>query len=174
MKLPPKKTQFFIILFELFIVLKLYDVWQEQTGLDVGLFFVLAFILFWLLNWILGRLLLGPNPQETVIFKILPRMSFSNEWFGILVAIAIVVGYFISKAIGSAVVAYLIIILVSIYAYKLIKDRKNLLRHSYGLVLLGFVFGLAFGNDYTSNLFVVLIFIMAMVFMYLSAEPDWN
>jgi len=168
----PQHRRFLIILAEFFIVLKLYSLWNETTGFDAGFFFVLAFIGFWVFNWVLGKLLLGPNPQETIMFKFMPRMAFSNDWFGILVAGSIIFGFFFSKLIGSAFVAYLIIMICILYAYKLVKDKKNILKHSYGLVLLGFIFGMAFGNHYTSNIVVVLIFLIAMVFMYLSAELD--
>ncbi|NOZ81156.1 MAG: hypothetical protein GXP63_05800 [DPANN group archaeon] len=174
MSLPTHRTQFIIILVELFFVLKLYDLWEEGTGLDTGLFFVLAFILFWLLNWIVGKLFLGPDPQETLMFKVLPRMTFSNDWFGILIAISIIFGYGIARLIGSAAVAYLIIFLIAGYAYHLIKQKKNILKHSYGLVVLGLVFGIAFGNRYTSKTVIVVIFIVAMLFMYLSAELDYT
>ena len=51
--------------------------------------------------------------------------------------------------IGSLFVALLIIVICMAYAYSLIRTKKNILRHSYGLVLLGFVFGLAFATILT-------------------------
>ncbi|MFH1591337.1 MAG: hypothetical protein ABIC95_05425 [archaeon] len=172
MRKPGKYRRFFIILFELFIVLMLYKMLHERTGLSFGLFFVLLFVLFWLINWLIGALTLGKNIQETLILKMFPRAQFSNDWFGVLTAAAILGGFFIGLLMPTVLVVLLLMALFGYYAYRLTMDRHNILRHSWGMVALGFFFGLLFGTDASSLPFVIVVFVVGFVAMYLSTAPD--
>jgi hypothetical protein len=170
MAFPGKYRQFAIIVIELFIVLKLYDWLHESMGISPGLFFVIGFVFFWLINWFLAKIQFGMPIQNTLIEKMTPRMSFSSEWFGIGIAASVILAFFVSKLIQSAFLVWIIILFLLIFAVRLIVRRDNPLHHSYGLLTLAFIFGLAFGNDYTNKTFLVVVFIIAMFVMYLTRE----
>ncbi len=171
MGLPSKYRRFFIILFELFLVLKLYEAWHRYTGLDIGSFFMLAFVFFWLLNWLLGNAQLTRAWQSTIISKIFPRFKFSNDWFGILVAGAIVSGFFVAQWLSNDFASGLLIIALGYVAYRLKMKKKSLIKHSWGVVVLGTIFGLAFGSSWTSIPVIITIFAIGHIAMYLSSQP---
>lgn len=168
---PNYYRRFAIILVELFVILKIYDVTREKIGLPFDLYLVILFIMLWVFNIFLSKIDLGKSVQDSMIYKILPRMLFSSDWFGIGTGAAILGGFFLSKSLGSAFLVYLVIAFFGIFAYLLIIQRKNILRHSWGLVILGFVFGVAIGNKFTNNIFIVGIFVLGGVLLYITTSP---
>jgi len=172
-----KLKKFFVIIFELAIILKLYDWLARTTGLSIGSYLFLCFILFWILNYLLGKLSLARPVSSTLFFKILPRMAFTNEWFGVFVLIAVSVGFFLSKfllrlPIGGKFLTFLMVLAGAITAYKIFTNKKISMNQDKSLWVAGFVFGIAIGTEFTSNWFIITIFVLGSIFLYLLSEPE--
>lgn len=168
-----KYRQFVIIVLELFIALKVYQL-VEQYDISMRLFFVIAFVMYWVLNWIFAKLELTRGLDNTLVFKVLPRTSYDNDWFGILSAAAVFIGFGFGEFLGmygSLVLLILITAFLSYFVYRFVFNYDNILKHSWGLVLLGFVIGMAFGYPFTNGLIIVVIFLLSYVVMYLSQDP---
>lgn len=168
-----KYRQFIIIVLELFIALKAYQI-LKQYGISMRLFFVIAFVLYWVLNWIFAKLELTRGLDNTIVFKILPRTSFSNDWFGILIAVSVFLGFGFGEflgAYGSLVLLALVAGFLGYFAYRFIFDYDNMLKHSWGLVMLGFIIGMSFGYPFTNGVIIVAIFLVGYLVMYLSQDP---
>jgi len=168
---PSNWRRFLIILVELFVILKIYDVAKEKIGLSLNAYLVIVFILFWILNFFLSKIEFHKGVDETIFFNIMPRMIFSSDWFGIGVAAAIIAGFFFSKLLGSAFLVYLLIAFFLIFAYILIQHRKNILRQSWGLIVLGFLFGVGIGNRFTNTGFIVAVFLICGFVLYMTSSP---
>ncbi len=168
---PPRARRVLIIFVELFLILNLYLLLRDTIALSFSAFLLIAFVLFWFLNFFLSHIQFGPSVQETLFFKMLPRMQFSSDLFGILIALAIVFGFFFAKLLGSAFLVYLIIVLLGVFAVRLIYFRKNLLRTSWGLAVVGFLFGIAIGNRYANDLIILILFLIGGLFLYLGHHP---
>ncbi|MFH1408645.1 MAG: hypothetical protein ABIH34_01950 [Nanoarchaeota archaeon] len=168
-KLPWRK--FIFLLVQLFLILKLYAWWQSTTGLGLGLYLVVIFILFWIGNSLLGRLELGPTIPHTLIFRLSPKFSFTDNWFGFLVVICIALGFFLSRAlVGSAFLTWFIVLLGIVLVWKLFGkgSDENRLRCLLGVA---FIFGIGIGGRYTSNAAIVVFFIIASIMLYFLAPP---
>ena len=168
---PSNYRRFLLILVELFIILKIYDVAKESINMQLSTYLVLLFIFLWVFNIILSKIELGKGIPDTLIFRILPRMLFSSDWFGIGVGAAILAGFYFSKFIGSLFLVFCFIVFLGIAAFRLVMNRENILRHSWGLLLLGFVFGVAIGNRFTSNVFIVAVFLIGGLVLYITTTP---
>ena len=168
---PSNWRRFLIILVELFVLLKIYDVAKDKIGLPLNVYLVIVFIFFWIFNFFLAKIEFGRGVDDTLVYKLLPRMIFSSDWFGIGVAAAIVAGFFFSKLLGSAFLVYLFILFFAIFAFMLIRKRKNILRHSWGLVMLGFVFGVGIGSRFASKPFVLVFFLICGFVLYITSSP---
>lgn len=169
---PSNWRRFLIILVELFVILKIYDVAKDKIGLSLNLYLIILFIFFWIFNFFLSKIEFGRGVDDTLVYKLLPRMIFSSDWFGIGIAAAILAGFFFSKLLGSAFLVVLVVLFLGIFAYMIIRNRKNILRHSWGLVLLGFIFGVGIGNRFlTDGLFVIAFFLICGFILYMSSSP---
>ena len=168
---PGNWRRFLIILVELFIILKLYDILKEGIGISFNVYLVIVFVLFWLMNIVLSKIEFHKGVQDTLLFKVMPRMIFNSDWFGIGAAAAIIAGFFFSKLLGSAFIVYLAIALFAIFSYALIYRRMNIFRHSRGLIILGFLFGIAIGNRFTNTVFVVAAFLICGFVLYMTTTP---
>lgn len=166
-----KLKKFMIIVFELFIVLKLYSVWHNLTGLSMGSYLIIVFILFWILNYWLGQIGLTRTVSSTFYFKLLPRMRFTNEWFGILLLAVVVTGFFLSQIIQWLVVKVIFALLCGYGAWHFMRNRDDQ-QKDVGLLFLGAVFGLAIGSPLTNNATIVVIFILGNIFLYFLSVPN--
>ena len=166
-----KHRQFFIILVQLFIALQVFKLLHATLGISVQLYFLLMFIGFWVLNHLFSKIELARGLDDTLLFKIAPRTTFTNDWFGILTALAIVAGFFFSLRLPSFFLIIAIIAILGYFSYRLIFKFENLLRHSWGLVLLGFIIGMAIGNPFANTPVVIGVFIVAYLVMYVSQLP---
>lgn len=162
--------KFIFLLIQLFFILKLFSWWERTTGLGLGAYLIVFFIVFWIINWIFGQIELGRPVSNTIIFKILPKFTFTQDWFGFLVVISTAVGFFLSRAlVGSAIVTYIAVILGFILAY--LYYQKGDLRHKLiSLLCVAFVFGIGLGSRFTSNSIIVFLFIVANVLLYFLSE----
>ena len=168
---PTRPRRFLIILVELFLILQLYQLLRDTLGLPFNVFLLVFFVFFWFFNYFLAKIQVAGGNQSTIIFKILPRMQFSSDLFGVLIAFAIVLGFFAAQALGSAFMVYVLIVLVGAFAVRLLYFKRNLLRSSWGLSLLGFCFGVAIGNHYVNHVVLVILFLIGGLFLYLSHQP---
>jgi len=167
-----KLKQFFVIIFELFIILKLYEWWDNNTNLSLGAYLLVIFILFWILNYLLGKLTLTRPIQSTMMFKIVPRASFTKEWFGIIVLAVVCAGFFLSRAlVGSKFLTYLLVLIGALAAYKVYVSKNIPIHHDITLWIVGFIFGIAIGSRFTSGWFIITIFVLGHIFLYFLSEP---
>jgi len=160
--------RFFVIIFELFIVLKIYDIWRDKTNFPPLVFLVFLFIGFWIVNYILDKLSLGASWPTLVVAKVLTRTHFSEQWFGFFLFAAVVAGFFISKLFTSIFI-YSILFLVGLYfVYEFFQKKKY---NDYGYYLAGFLLGLAFGTKFTNHPFIIFIFLLGFVLTYFLVGP---
>jgi len=164
--------RFFVIVFELFIILKLYDWLNTTIGLSFEAFLVLGFAFFWLLNYFVSKVELGREVPDTILCKLFPQMRFSSEWTSIFIASSIVVGFFLSRLIlGSAFLVYIIVFMLALVVAKLFSE-KSAKEKSYTLLILAFMFGLIMGNKYSNHVVVIAVFVIGYVIMYLTSQPE--
>ena len=61
--------KFVFLLIQVFIVLKFYAWWDENTHQGLGSFLILVFVLFWAGVVLLDRLEMGPSVSRLMHFK---------------------------------------------------------------------------------------------------------
>lgn len=167
-----KIKKWWIIIAEFFFIVKFYDWFNEWTGMDPATYFIIAFIIFWGLNWLLfNKLFLTRSPASTLTFKVSPRHTFTDDFFGIGVAMAILFGFGLGKSIGSIAVIIALIIFVLVFAYRLIFSYDNILRQTWGLIVLGFIFGMSLATPLSNNVIVIFIFALMHFILYISKDP---
>jgi hypothetical protein len=168
---PMRLRKFLTVVFELFLILSLYKLWQNLTGLSIGSYLLLALVLLFFLNYWLAKLELGGEWGRNVLYKVFGRMAFTKDWFGILTMFFVVVGFFISRTLfGSAFITYLVIILGIILSYRLLRAKEAKVQER-GLLLVGFLIGLGIGSRYAETWFVILIFVLGHIFFYFTSYP---
>lgn len=160
--------RFFVIIFELFIVLKIYDLWRDRIGLSLASYIIFVFILFWVLNLILSKLSLSASWQTNVVAKFWSRMKFSDDWFGFFLFFSVVFGFFLSKLFDNLFIYLLIFVVGIVIVYKLFSEKKY---KDYGLYISAFLLGIAFGTEFTNHPFIIFIFLLGFVLMYFLVGP---
>jgi hypothetical protein len=162
--------KFIFLLVQLFLILKLYSWWQDKTGLGLGPFLIVAFIVFWTGLVIMSKLELAQSASRFIHYKVLSKFQFTNDWFGFLVVICACLGFFLSQAlVGSTVMTYLLVlvgVVLAIYFSRQKVDKMTLL----AFLCTAFVFGIGLGSKYSSNLLIIILFIVTEVILYFTTE----
>lgn len=167
-----KVRQWWILIAEFFFIIKIYDWISGPSGFDPATYFIIAFILFWFLNYIFFyKWNISRSPASTLTFKYGGRSAFTDDFFGIGVAVAIIFGYGLGKAISNTGIIIFLIIFVIAFAYRLIFSYDNILKRTWGLIIMGFIFGMSLATPITNNIIVIVIFALMHFVMFLSKDP---
>ena len=93
-------------------------------------------------------------------------MSFWSDWAEIVGFILLVTGFFISLFAGSAVIAYILIILAGMFGGRIwFRVRENL-KTPWVIILLGFLIGFVIGSRYGNNWLIVLFYLFGISISY--------
>lgn len=170
-----KIRKWWIIIAEFFFIIKIYDWFNQSIGMGPATYFVVAFIIFWALNWLLfDKLFLTRSPASTLALKVSPRHTFTDDFFGIGTAISILFGFGLGKSIGNVGVIIAVILFVLVFAYRLIFSYDNILRQTWGLIVLGFIFGMSLATPISNNIIIIIIFALMHFILYISKDPGEN
>ena len=163
--------KFLIVVVELFFILLFYKFLKSSTGLTIGPYLLVALLLIFVLNYYLAKWELMGEIGRTILYKIFSRTAFTGGWFGILTMFFVVIGFFISQVLfQSAFMVYLIVIVGIVFAFYLFRSgRPNSDTHA--LLLIGFLVGIGIGGKYANNLFIILVFVLANIFLYFTSYP---
>lgn len=92
--------------------------------------------------------------------------DFSKYFMEVLFLIIIVIGIAVALVIPSAVISYILIFLVGIYAGRLIYAKKTRIQLPYFMIIAGFVIGYLIGVYYGSRRIAIALFVVGAIIGY--------
>jgi hypothetical protein len=94
------------------------------------------------------------------------KMTFFKNWVEICFLILLVMGFVLSLFAPSAVLSYMMIFLVGMYAGRLVYYRKKSMVFPYVMVMVGFLIGYLIGARYGNWLVIAVLFVLGSIFSY--------
>ena len=93
-------------------------------------------------------------------------INYWKDWPEIISFILLVLGFFISLAAGSAVIAYTLILLVGAMGGRIWFRIKTELKAPWSIILMGFLVGFMIGSRYGDRKVIVVFYIFGIVASY--------
>ena len=100
------------------------------------------------------------------ILKSKSGLTWAEDWVEIVSIAAIVVGFFLSLSAGSAIINYVLILIIGFLVGRVIYQRKHKFKFAFIIITALFLLGYLLGNRYGSTLITLLFFIVGSVGSY--------
>lgn len=92
--------------------------------------------------------------------------EFYRYWMEFFFVVLMILGIIVALASPSAVISYLIIFFVGIFAGRLIYERRKNIQLPYFLIIAGFVIGYLIGVYYGNRRLMIILFVLGSIISY--------
>ena len=160
-------NRFITMIFQMYVILKLYDLWHFITGLGFRTYlFVLIFLLYFVITLFFASHL-GRNVPSLIPFKVFPKYAKTGQAFDFLFMATgmIVFGFVWGHYLG--IYSLYVAIITSLF-FTLLISKSNLSMFRY--VVAAFTLGLIFNTSIANNLFVFGIAVFGNFYIYLISD----
>ncbi len=163
-------TRFWILAFQMFIILKLYDLWVYVGG-GYHTFFIFLVIIVLLTINIFFKYELGRNIPSLLPFKLIPKYTKTGQAIDIvwITTGAIIFSFALGYNYNNLVLSVLIL-LMFIFS-KILSNTKDKLLNQFRFTVLGSAVGLFCATSYSNNWLLILTALIGNFVVYLSSNP---
>ena len=94
------------------------------------------------------------------------KISYWSDWAEIVGFILLVIGFFVSLLAGSAVIAYILVLLAGGIGGRIWFRIKQDLKTPWVIILLGLLIGFVLGSRYGNNFVIILFYLVSIGVSY--------
>lgn len=160
------RLRFITLVFQMYLVLKLYDIWHFITGLNWRTYTIITILLFYGVISLIDKYGVGRNWKSMLPFKVIPKYSKTSNAINLLfLATACMIGGF---ALGHHLLGYSkAFSILAVYIAAQILMRKV---RKYQYVGWAFFYGILFTLDIFNHYAIFTFFIIGNFIIYLMGD----